>query len=119
MKCSNFMESWLIGLIGVLYSSVALPAEQGKAKLASAVRQLLSGSEDLHPSVLWSLDYHQRSVEQPSDSASKVLVLPNVPLDLGLPDSFFGQIKSAWQQITGDTEGFMSFEAREGMEDEE
>lgn len=98
---------------------MALPADQGKDVLSAAVDQLLRGSEDSSPSVLWSLHYHQRSVGQLSDSASNVIMLPNVPLELGLPDSFFGDIKSAWQQITGDTEGFMSFEAREGMEDEE
>lgn len=106
-------------MIGVLYTSVALPAEQGKRRLAAAVGGLLRGSGDPSHSVLWSLQYYQRSVEQPADTGSNTMILPSVPLDLGLSDSILIDVKQAWQQITGEIEGFMTFEAREGELEED
>lgn len=103
---------------GVLYASVALPAELGKQRLDTAVKRLLHGSDDALR-VLWSLKYHQKCVSPPASCVSGVIALPNVPLDLGMPDSVLGDVKLAWQQITGETEGFMAFEAREGMEDDD
>lgn len=105
--------------IGVLYASVALPAEQGIPRLTAAVESLLQGLGESSPRVLWSLKYHQRNVGQAADSDARTIILPNVPVELGLPDSVLHNVKAAWQQITGETEGFMIFEAREGMEDED
>ena len=104
---------------GVLYASIALPAEQGIPRLTTAIDDLLRGVDDYLGRVLWSLKYHQRNIEQLDDSNAKAVILPNVPVELGLPDSVIDNVKSAWQQITGETEGFMVFEAREGMEDED
>jgi hypothetical protein len=104
---------------GVLYASVALPAEQGMTCLTNAVDDMLRGLDGSSGRVLWSLKYHQRNIEQTSDFESNAIVLPNVPVELGLSDSVLDNVKFAWQQITGDTEGFMVFEAREGMEDED
>lgn len=58
-------------------------------------------------------------MQQATSPVSNVIVLSNVPLDLGMPDSVLGDVKLAWQQITGETEGFMVFDAREGMEDDD
>lgn len=104
---------------GVLYASVALAAEQGLPRLTGAVDSLLHGFGEPPPRVLWSLKYHQRNVDQMTNSDASTIILPNVPVELGLPDSVLNNVKSAWQQITGETEGFMNFEAREGMEDED
>ena len=48
-----------------------------------------------------------------------MIILPNVPVEIGLPDSVLDSVKTAWERITGETDGFMVFEAREGMEDED
>ena len=106
-------------MTGVLYASIALPAEQGITRLATAVDDVVRGLDGSSGRILWSLKYHQRNVEHPGESDANTIILPNVPVELGLPDSVFGDVKSAWQQITGETEGFMVFEAREGMEDED
>ncbi|KAM0700731.1 hypothetical protein Q7P35_012452 [Cladosporium inversicolor] len=103
----------------VLYASIALPAEQGITRLATAVDDVVRGLDGSSGRILWSLKYHQRNIDQPGESHANTIILPNVPVELGLPDSVFGDVKSAWQQITGETEGFMVFEAREGMEDED
>jgi hypothetical protein len=105
--------------IGVLYASIALPAEEGIQRLNTAINDLLRGLEGSSAHVLWSLKYHQRNVERHDDSDANTIVLPNVPVELGLPDSVFDNVRSAWQQITGGGDDFMVFEAREGMEDED
>lgn len=104
---------------GVLYASIALPAKQGITRLTTAVDDVLRGLDGSSGHILWSLKYHQRNINQPGESDANTIILPNVPVELGLPDSVFGDVKSAWQRITGETEGFMVFEAREGMEDED
>jgi hypothetical protein len=104
---------------GVLYASVALPAEQGMPRLTTAVDDILRGLDGSSGRVLWSLKYHQRNIEQTSQSESNVIVLPSVPVELGLSDSVLDNVRFVWQQIAGETEGFMIFEAREGMEDED
>lgn len=105
-------------VLGVIYASVALPSEEGKQRLTAAVDRLVCGMSN-EWRILWSLHYHQKDVQQLSTSVSNVILLPNVPLDLGMPDSVLGDVKLAWQQITGETEAFMVFEAREGMEDDD
>jgi len=104
---------------GVLYASIALPADQGMPALTTAVNDLLRGFDASHARVLWSLKYHQRTVGHPDESDAHEIILPNVPVELGLPDSVLDNVKFAWQQITVETQGFMAFEAREGMEDED
>jgi hypothetical protein len=104
---------------GVLYASVALPADEGSQCLTTAVDSLLKGLGEPSYRVLWSLKYHQRNVGQPTFPDARSIILPNVPVELGLPDSVLDSVKAAWQQITGETEGFMVFDAREGMEDED
>ena len=104
---------------GVLYASIALPAEQGITRLTGAVNDVIRGLDGSSGRILWSLKYHQRNIKHPGESDATTIILPNVPVELGLPDSVFGDVKSAWQQITGETEGFMVFNAREGMDDED
>jgi hypothetical protein len=104
---------------GVLYASVALPADEGSQCLTTAVDSLLGGLGESSPRVLWSLKYHQRNIGQSTIPDARSIVLPNVPVELGLPDSVLDSVKAAWQQITGETQGFMVFDAREGMEDED
>lgn len=104
---------------GVLYASIALPAEQGIPRLITAVDDLLQGLHGSSGRVLWSLKYHQSNISLSGESDANTIILPNVPVELGLPDSVLNDVRSAWQQITGDTEGFLVFEAREGMEDED
>ncbi|GAB7328858.1 hypothetical protein MBLNU13_g00734t1 [Cladosporium sp. NU13] len=103
----------------VLYASIALPVEQGIPRLTTAVEDLLQGLDGASGRVLWSLKYHQRNFSLSGGSDANTIILPNVPVELGLPDSVLDDVRSAWQKITGDTEGFMIFEAREGMENED
>jgi hypothetical protein len=103
----------------VLYASVALPPDQGMPHLTSAVDDLLQGLVGQSPRILWSLKYHQRNVDQVTNPDARTIVLPNLPVELGLPDSVLNSVKAAWQQITGETDGFMVFEARAGMEDDD
>jgi hypothetical protein len=106
-------------ILGVLYATIALPAEQGISRLNTAVDDLLRGLDGSSARVLWSMKYHQGNVLQTDNSDANTIILPNVPVELGLTDSVFDNVRSAWQQITGKSEGFMVFEAREGMEDED
>lgn len=87
--------------------------------LTAAVDGLLQSLEEASSRVLWSLKYHQRQVQQSIDDNTNVIILPNVPVELGLSDSVLESVKAAWERITGETDGFMVFEAREGMEDED
>lgn len=102
----------------MLYASVALPAEEGKPLLTAAINSLLQSRQDPSARVLWSLQYHQNCVIAPGTSGTSTIILPNVPADLGLSDSVLHSVKAAWLQITGEADGFMMFEAREG-EDED
>lgn len=104
---------------GVLYASIALPVEQGIPRLTTAVEDLLRGLDGSSGRVLWSLKYHQSNISLSGEPSANTIVLPNVPVELGLQDSVLDDVRSAWQQITGDTGGFMIFEAREGMEDDD
>ena len=104
---------------GVLYASIALPADRGIPSLTTSVDDLLRGLDGSAGHVLWSLKYHQRNIGQSGESDANVIILPNVPVELGLPDSVVDDVRSAWQRITKETNGFMVFEAREGMEDED
>jgi hypothetical protein len=104
---------------GVLYASIALPADQGIPRLTTAVDDLLRGLDGSAGRVLWSLKYHQRNIWQSGESDANAMILPNVPVELGLPDSVVDDVRFAWQRITEETNGFLVFEAREGMEDED
>jgi hypothetical protein len=104
---------------GVLYASIALPADQGIPRLTTAVDDLLRGLDGYAGRVLWSLKYHQRNIWQSGESDANAIILPNVPVELGLPDSVVDDVRFAWQRITEETNGFLVFEAREGMEDED
>ena len=104
---------------GVLYASIALPADRGIPSLTTSVDDLLRGLHGSAGRVLWSLKYHQRNIGQSGEPDANVIILPNVPVELGLPDSVVDDVRSAWQRITGETNGFLIFEAREGMEDED
>lgn len=87
--------------------------------LATTVDNLLRSVGETSSRVLWSLKYHQRKVDRVSDADSNVIILSNVPVELGLPDSVLDGVKATWERITGETDGFMVFEPREGMEDED
>lgn len=88
-------------------------------RLATAVGDLLQSLDETPSRVLWSLTYHQKSVDRSGDVVTNTIILPNVPVEIGLPDSVLDSVKTAWERITGETDGFMVFEAREGMEDED
>lgn len=88
-------------------------------RLATAVGNLLQSLDGTPSHVLWSLTYHHKNVDRSGDVDTNMIILPNVPVEIGLPDSVLDSVKTAWERITGETDGFMVFEAREGMEDED
>ena len=109
---------------GVLYSSTALSPDQGFERLQQAVEALLETvGEQPSPRALWTLQYQQRAPISPSTRSGDsdgIIALPPLSQDLALEDSVLDSVKEAWQKTTGAGEGdFMSFEAREGIEDED
>lgn len=108
----------LTKFIGVLYSSVALPLEQGLPRLDGAVNALLrSMSEDSPPAVLWDMCYQQSYSCPPTlRSESGKLELSALSSSLALEDKVLDSVRAAWHQITGeDAEAFLKFEARKGI----
>ena len=82
-------------------------------------RFLDSIKEDPKPLVLWSLKYTQ--LYQPSDvglgesvgNNGGILKFPDSSPDLAFEDSIFENVRTAWQRISGQTDGFMNFDDRE------
>jgi len=104
-------------IAAVLYASVALPYDQGFARLEQSIATLLDSlSEEPLPRVLWSLRYEQRySSTTSSQLQDGVLQLPALSSDLALEDEVLESVKRVWAEITGEPEdAFMKFEAREG-----
>lgn len=122
--------------IGVLYASIALPAESGFQRLDEAVKSLLenvvpaTAPDDASTTnaptpakVLWRLQYQQSSPRastprRSSEATDKILVLPSMPLDLVFDDAMLDGVKDAWQRVMGEDvseEEFMVFESREGL----
>ena len=92
---------------------------------------MVSISESPNPQILWSLHYDQEStppattddydtnINCPQVSNPHVLKLPDLSPGLVLEDDMLKHVRAAWQRIMGEDEGFMVFEEREGMDDEE
>ena len=109
---------------GIIYASIALPQEQGFARLEQAIIGLLdSVGEQPVPRVLWNLRYVQRgpvSGQGPSEPDDGVIILSPLSMDLAFDDFVLEEVKKAWQTVTGEPEeSFLKFEAREGMESED
>ena len=91
------------------------------------MQSLLQGvDEGKVPEVLWKMQFTQqaRTSSQPSlaeGTNEHVIMLPPLSTDVVFEDSVLESVRTAWQQITGESEeAFMKFEAREGAgEDEE
>lgn len=109
---------------GVIYSSVYLPLAPGQSILESAIQKVLGAvDEEPRPDVLWSLRYSQQKssvedyVRNPREAkplaSSKVLLLSEPSTDLVFDDCILEPVRTAWQKVTGETEGFMHFEDRE------
>lgn len=104
------------------YASVALPFEEGRSRLRAAMDSLLDGLDlEAKPQVLWSMQYHQLDqAAQESDSDAHTICLPSLSSDLALDDNEVEVVKKTWLRITGESEdGFLKFNAREGMEDDD
>ncbi|OQO02341.1 hypothetical protein B0A48_11895 [Cryoendolithus antarcticus] len=104
----------------VLYASVALPFEEGQARLSAAVAALLASVDsEIVPAPLWTMRYHQHDLKESAKaSPPHCIVLPPLSLDNALADSVLEDVKQAWRQITGEEDAsFLRFEVREGMED--
>lgn len=93
--------------------------------MQQAIQALLSSVEATpSPTILWSLQYEQRSsVDSGTSSAGTndhVLNFPPAPLDLAFDDSVLDRVKDVWQKIMGDDAGeFLVFEDREAYVDED
>jgi hypothetical protein len=111
-------------MLGVIYAAVALPQDQGYARLEQAVSALLDVvNEDSKPEILWKLQYQQRACSQTAVEANAngaCIALPALPADLVLNDSVLLSVKQVWRNITSEGgEMFMKFGAREGLEDDD
>ncbi len=86
--------------------------------------------ESPKPQILWSLHYDQKhappatandydtNIKCPQVANPHVLKFPDVDPGLVLEDDVLKHVRAAWQRITGDDEGFMVFEEREGIGEE-
>ena len=89
--------------------------------LEKAVKQVIASvHENPSATVLWSLQYEQRSLQSdmtPSEQYSgsdNILVLPPPSLDLAFDDGILTAVKNAWQRLmSGDETEFMVFQERE------
>ncbi len=75
------------------------------------------------PEVLWSLNYQQdRSRYATSGQTDDhIICMADIPPDLVLEDDVLRVVRETWERIVGDDaiNGFMTFQDREGVEDDE
>ena len=114
-----------------MYSSVALEVDNGYEWLQVAVNVLFESLEDKKGiQVLWQLYYEQRAEQkkrvldpiQKGGLNSRILTLSRSgATDLAFDDTVLRDVREVWQDITGETEGFMQFEDQEAgaVEDDE
>jgi hypothetical protein len=86
---------------------------------------LESIKEDPRPEVLWTLEYTQKHADMTPErelgkelGGDHVLAFSNSTGDLAFDDDVIREVQRCWQQITGQSEGFMAFEDRQAQEDE-
>lgn len=104
----------------------------GAILLSKAVQTFLATiPEDPQPEVLWSLEYteqytfpvlpNSRAEKSPPGPSSRIILLPDLSPNLVVDDSLLDNIKDAWERIVGEEkgDGFMVFEDREGLSDDE
>ncbi|KAK1057840.1 Rab proteins geranylgeranyltransferase component A [Friedmanniomyces endolithicus] len=104
----------------VLYASL----RGDPSYLDTAVQNLLeSMGEQPKPEVLWQMQYqHHAQAEQPRNTTSSGHVFTLQPLSTGivLEDDVLKDVEEAWRKIMGNgAEGFMKFESREGVDEDE
>ncbi|KAK0264283.1 Rab proteins geranylgeranyltransferase component A [Friedmanniomyces endolithicus] len=92
--------------------------------LDTAVQHLLeSVGEQPTPKVLWRMQYrHYTETEQPRGTTTSegVVMLQSLSTDIVLEDDVLTDVEEAWRKIMGErAEGFMKFESREGVEEDE
>lgn len=100
--------------------------------LQSAIHKLVASiDESPEPQVLWYLHYDQKrtapatadnydtNIKCAKISNPHVLRLPDIDPGLVLEDDVLKHVRAAWRRIVGEDEGFMVFEEREGMGDDE
>lgn len=123
---------WLTELSGIFYASVIGAGSTATELLNVAVNSVLQTfQQDPRPSVLWSLQYEQRSAPSagitesstsPAQDEHHFLRFPTYPNGVAFDDSMLDTVKARWRQIMGDAADestFMVFEDREAMAEEE
>ena len=110
----------------MLYSSIDSGGTEGLGWLHLAVETFVYAlAEEATPEILWTLEYMQPSPAESSpnpssDAADNIIVFAESNVDLAFDDAILREVRSAWQKITGETDGFMAFEDREvGAYDDE
>ena len=112
---------------GVVYATVGIGGQNGQKLLATAINKLLDAiHEDMRPITVWSLRYSQRhpAPQEGDNSIHKEGVQGHIlnsdpAIDLAFDDSVLKEVRTAWQQITGQAEGFMQFEDRDAEADDD
>jgi hypothetical protein len=108
-------------MIAVIYAQTACGSDNAFDVLERAVDLTLQlGTSGPQPSVLWKLQYQQKTptelsyqgVETPGIGRDTI-VLPEASVDLAFDDSILKVVRDAWQKLEGVSEGFMQFEDRE------
>ncbi|KAK8168984.1 GDP dissociation inhibitor-domain-containing protein [Phyllosticta citrichinensis] len=121
----------------VLHSFTSASGPLGSQLLDAAVQQTLlrTSEEDPMPSCLWSMKFEQRGQSNPLfgganvDTAAtehaNVLAFPQTgAVDLQFDDGVVERVRTVWEKILGDDadaeeDGFMKFEEREGLGDDD
>jgi hypothetical protein len=107
--------------IGVLYSTVMGQGETSRGMLEMAVKSILEAASGASSAqVLWNLRFTRALSGPPADiKPDNVLSLPETGEDLAFDEDILHKVMEAWRLISGETDGFMSFEDREGADYEE
>ena len=98
--------------------------------LSTAIGKLLDAiHEDMRPITIWSLRYSQQhpapqevdnsAKKTDGDGLRKIIMISEPVIDLAFDDSVLREVRTTWQQITGQSEGFMQFEDREAEADDD
>ena len=118
---------------GIIYGhSFHQPTVEAHVCLERAIKRLITSvEEDPPPRILWSTHYHQQYNSPPASDGAQpnlvskdfandhILQLPDLDPGLALEDDVLKHVKAAYEQIMGDgSMGFMAFEDREGVSDE-
>lgn len=110
--------------LGTIYASLDGAHDEAEAFLSNSVLKLLAIHDCGDDKVLWSLSFKQQHpalVDAMLATGPKGAdPLNDTSTDLAFSDEMLQEVRKAWQDVTGELNGFMDFEDREvGAYDDE